>query len=84
MLIKGWLMAALILLAAEPDRSNCEPAYPDICIDLAFYQEGTDLSCEDVGHVNFVVTWEDKKNPEYPYNDPHGFDRDKDGLGCED
>ena len=47
----------------------CDPSYPTLCIPV-----GTpDLDCKDVGVRSFPVTGAD----------PHGFDGDNDGLGCE-
>jgi hypothetical protein len=49
---------------------NCSPAYPDFCIP----PPPPDLDCADVApHTNFTV-----RPP-----DPHGFDGDGDGVGCE-
>ena len=48
---------------------NCDPSYPDVCI--APYPP--DLNCGDIGYSNFRVIGDD----------PHGFDRDNDGIGCE-
>ena len=48
---------------------TCDPSYPDVCI--APYPP--DLNCGDIGYSNFRVIG----------NDPHGFDRDNDGIGCE-
>ena len=48
---------------------SCDPSYPDVCI--APYPP--DLNCGDIGYSNFRVIG----------NDPHGFDRDNDGIGCE-
>lgn len=48
---------------------DCDPAYPTVCIP----SPPPDLDCPDVGHRNFAV-----RAP-----DPHGFDRDRDGIGCE-
>jgi hypothetical protein len=49
---------------------NCSPAYPDFCIP----PPPPDLDCSDVApHTNFTV-----RPP-----DPHGFDGDGDGVGCE-
>jgi hypothetical protein len=42
---------------------------PDVCIP----PYPPDLNCEDVPYKNFEVTG----------SDPHGFDRDNDGIGCE-
>lgn len=49
--------------------SNCDPSYPDICIPV----DSGDLDCGDIDHSGFAVTG----------SDPHRFDRDKDGIGCE-
>jgi len=49
---------------------SCSAAYPDFCIP----PPPPDLDCADVApHVNFTVL-----SP-----DPHGFDGDNDGVGCE-
>lgn len=48
---------------------SCDPSYPDVCI--APYPP--DLNCGDIGYSNFRVIG----------SDPHGFDRDNDGVGCE-
>jgi len=48
---------------------GCDPSYPDVCI--APYPP--DLNCGDIGYSNFIVIGDD----------PHGFDRDDDGIGCE-
>jgi len=48
---------------------SCDPSYPDVCI--APYPP--DLNCGDIGYSNFRVVG----------SDPHGFDRDNDGIGCE-
>lgn len=47
----------------------CSPAYPSVCIPPA----PPDLDCGDVAARRFAV-----RPP-----DPHGFDRDGDGIGCE-
>lgn len=49
--------------------SQCDPSYPDTCIP----PYPPDLNCSDISDKNFAVT-----SP-----DPHGFDRDSDGIGCE-
>jgi micrococcal nuclease len=52
---------------------NCEPSYPDMCIPI-----GTpDLDCGDISERRFRVLW-DVPNP-----DPHRFDGERDGIGCE-
>jgi hypothetical protein len=48
---------------------NCSPAYPDFCIP----PPPPDRDCDEVNGTNFTV-----KPP-----DPHGFDSDGDGVGCE-
>ncbi|MBD1999224.1 excalibur calcium-binding domain-containing protein [Oculatella sp. FACHB-28] len=62
---------SLVLLFAQPSRAqqNCDPSYPDVCIAPA----PPDLDCADVSATNFRVL----------QPDPHKFDRDKDGIGCE-
>jgi len=51
----------------------CHPSYPEICIP----SPPPDLDCSDIPYRNFVVKWD------VPDPDPHGFDKDKDGIGCE-
>lgn len=48
---------------------NCDPSYPGVCIP----PYPPDLDCGEVAHTNFAVTG----------SDPHGFDGDNDGVGCE-
>jgi len=50
-------------------QPSCDPSYPDVCIP----PYPPDLNCGDIGYSNFRVVG----------NDPHGFDRDNDGIGCE-
>jgi len=59
-------------LAPSPSpspRANCDPSYPTVCIP----PPPPDLDCGDIPYRNFPV-----KQP-----DPHRFDSDKDGVGCE-
>lgn len=49
--------------------SNCSPAYPGVCIP----PPPPDLDCGEIPYRNFTVL----------APDPHGFDRDNDGIGCE-
>jgi micrococcal nuclease len=49
--------------------ANCDPSYPDVCIP----PYPPDLDCGDIPHRRFRVL----------PPDPHGFDGDKDGIGCE-
>lgn len=48
---------------------NCDSSYPSICLEPGI----DDLDCSDIAVRNFQVTGDD----------PHGFDGDKDGVGCE-
>ena len=48
---------------------NCDPSYPGVCIP----PPPPDLDCDDVPFNNFTVVG----------TDPHGFDGDNDGIGCE-
>jgi hypothetical protein len=71
------LVVLLLILAACGSRSDgtngtkgkCDPAYPTVCIP----SPPPDLDCGDISHRRFKVL-----RP-----DPHGFDRDRDGIGCE-
>ena len=52
------------------EAETCEPSYPDLCVPL----NSADLDCKDVApRQNFKVRGDD----------PHRFDADNDGLGCE-
>ncbi len=50
-------------------ESDCDPSYPDVCIP----PYPPDLDCGDISYRNFYVS----------RADPHGFDPDNDGIGCE-
>lgn len=50
-------------------QAQCDPSYPDVCIA----PNSPDLNCGDVPHRRFRVL----------PPDPHGFDTDGDGIGCE-
>jgi len=54
---------------SQPKENSCDPSYPDVCIPVY----PPDLDCGEIQFANFKVL-----SP-----DPHGFDRDKDGIGCE-
>jgi hypothetical protein len=51
------------------EQTKCDSSYPDVCIP----PPPPDLDCGDVSYHNFEV-----RSP-----DPHGFDKDNDGIGCE-
>jgi micrococcal nuclease len=54
-------------------QADCEPSYPDFCLAV-----GTaDLDCGDVEWRRFTVLWN------LPNPDPHRFDGNADGVGCE-
>lgn len=48
---------------------SCDPSYPSVCIP----PPPPDLDCGDIAHRNFTVIG----------SDPHNFDGDNDGVGCE-
>ena len=54
---------------APSGGGRCDPSYPDVCIPPA----PPDLDCGDVPHRRFTVL----------PPDPHGFDGNGDGVGCE-
>jgi len=53
----------------QSSTPSCDPSYPDVCIP----PYPPDLNCGDIGYSNFRVVG----------TDPHGFDGDNDGIGCE-
>ena len=53
----------------ETKGNNCDPSYPTVCIP----SPPPDLDCKDIQYRNFKVL----------PPDPHRFDGDKDGIGCE-
>jgi micrococcal nuclease len=62
-------VAATRVPAPTQPLGNCHPSYPDFCIP----PPPPDLDCPDIGRKNFTVL----------APDPHRFDRDQDGIGCE-
>jgi micrococcal nuclease len=54
---------------ASTTGSNCDPSYPTVC----FPRYPPDLDCGDISHRRFEVL----------PPDPHGFDGNNDGIGCE-
>jgi hypothetical protein len=65
-----------VLVIPKPEPSgggggggNCDPSYPTVCIP----PPPPDLDCADVNASGFKVVG----------SDPHGFDGDNDGIGCE-
>jgi hypothetical protein len=56
-----------------PQGGKCAASYPTVCIP----PPPPDLNCGDIPYRNFRVRW-DVADP-----DPHHFDGDRDGVGCE-
>ncbi len=50
-------------------KNTCDPSYPDVCIP----PWPPDLDCGEIRYTNFKVL----------QDDPHGFDGNKNGIGCE-
>jgi micrococcal nuclease len=57
------------LAPAPASTGSCDPSYPDVCIPPA----PPDLDCGDITYRRFRVVG----------SDPHRFDADHDGVGCE-
>lgn len=55
--------------APDPVPTNCDPSYPTVCIP----PPPPDLDCKDIPHRRFQVL----------PPDPHNFDGNSDGVGCE-
>jgi micrococcal nuclease len=55
--------------SSPPPSGRCDPSYPDVCIP----PPPPDLDCADIPYKNFRVVGAD----------PHHFDGDHDGIGCE-
>ena len=53
----------------QNEQSDCDSSYPDVCIP----PHPPDLNCDDIQNKNFEVL----------PPDPHDFDREEDGIGCE-
>jgi hypothetical protein len=56
-----------------PSGGKCAASYPTVCIP----PPPPDLDCSDIPYRNFRVRW-DVPNP-----DPHHFDGNRNGIGCE-
>ncbi len=56
-------------ITPPPPVQSCDSSYPDVCIK----PPPPDLDCDDIPHRDFRVTG----------SDPHRFDGDNDGIGCE-
>lgn len=54
-------------------RGRCDPSYPTVCIP----PPPPDLDCGEISYRTFTVLYN------VPNPDPHKFDGDHDGVGCE-
>jgi hypothetical protein len=72
-LVFGAVVAAMLVQLGQTSLArasgNCDRAYPGVCIP----SPPPNLNCKDIPYRKFKVL-----SP-----DPHRFDRDKDGIGCE-
>lgn len=59
----------LVVAPPPPPGAGCDASYPGVCIPPA----PPDLDCPQIPHRRFAVVGAD----------PHGFDGDRDGIGCE-
>jgi hypothetical protein len=59
--------------ATPTPAPNCAPSYPTHCIP----PPPPTLNCDDIPWTNFTVKWN------VPEPDPHGFDGNHNGIGCE-
>jgi micrococcal nuclease len=71
LLLAGAMLAGVASPAPVAAQTSCDPSYPDFCIAPAW--EVGDLDCYQVAGAWFTVI----------PPDPHGFDADYDGYGCE-
>lgn len=69
MLLSGAMMIFFSSASTHAQEANCDPSYPGVCIP----PYPPDLNCGDVSDKRFDVL----------PPDPHGFDGDGDGIGCE-
>ena len=69
----GIAMLGIVILAgimmSNNSKQQCDPSYPDFCISPF----SADLDCNQIPYHNFRVLQPDR----------HGFDQDRDGIGCE-
>ena len=64
-----FVFISLPQIDATTDNDGCDSSYPDACIQ----SPPPNLNCGDISDKRFEVL----------PPDPHGFDRDGDGIGCE-
>lgn len=66
---QGWSITGLDVPGMVTDRAACDSSYPDVCIS----PPPPYLACSDLSVNRFKVFGDDS----------HGFDPDKNGLGCD-
>ena len=59
----------IVIKSISESKNKCDPSYPDVCISP--YPPG--LDCGEISYSNFRVIG----------SDPHEFDKDGNGIGCE-
>lgn len=69
MFVSSLTFFSFTITKTEAQFGDCDSSYPDVCIP----SPPPDLDCTDISDKKFTVL-----SP-----DPHGFDRDGDGIGCE-
>lgn len=81
LLLTVWLSAQAGPAIATLPKQECDPAYPDVCIPPA----PPDLDCGDISERRFRVYLETDSDVPSGLTDfdPHRFDGDEDGIGCE-
>ena len=80
-LLSALITSSLPTAIAAATEENCDPAYAEVCIPPA----PPDLDCGDIAEQNFRVYLPgDRDAPDdLEEFDPHRFDGDGDGIGCE-
>lgn len=63
------VLGVMLIAPVTSAQNDCDPAYPDICVPPA----PPDLDCGDIEARNFRVL----------PPDPHRFDGNGNGIGCE-
>ena len=69
MFVSSLTFFSFTITKTEAQFDDWDSSYPDVCIA----SPPPDLDCGDISDKKFTVL-----SP-----DPHGFDRDGDGIGCE-
>ena len=64
-----WAMTMQTSSPPADGGSDCDSSYPGVCIPAY----PPDLDCGEIAERDFAVVG----------SDPHGFDREGDGIGCE-